>query len=179
MDVLKNEPFVWLDLEMSGLDPRRHTILEIACVVTDGDLKVLSEMQNIVIKHDQKVLQEMDKWCTEQHYKSGLLDQVNKSETSLSKAEEETLRFLKKFCKDSKSPLCGNSIWVDRLFLKKYMPKLEQFFHYRNIDVSSIKELAVRWAGLKFEKKESHRALDDVYESIEELKFYRNNFFKM
>ena len=136
---------IWLDLEMTGLDPDRHTILEIGTAITDNSLKVLAEGPAIAIHHPEAVLKNMDSWCIEHHGKSGLTEKCRASRVSMAQAEERTLMFLKKHLKPDASPLCGNSIGQDRRFLVKYMPKLNAFFHYRNVDVSSIKELVHRW----------------------------------
>jgi oligoribonuclease len=178
---LQRNLLVWLDLEMTGLDPERHTIMEIGTVVTDSHLNVVAEGPSIAIHQTPAALERMDSWCVEHHGKSGLTDKCRHSKVSLAQAEERTLEFLKKYLKPDESPLCGNSIGQDRRFLVKYMPKLESFFHYRNVDVSSIKELVHRWyprTSYAPEKKKSHQVLDDIRESIEELKFYRREIFK-
>lgn len=172
---------IWLDLEMTGLDPDRHTILEIGTAITDNSLKVLAEGPAIAIHHPEAVLKNMDSWCIEHHGKSGLTEKCRASRVSMAQAEERTLMFLKKHLKPDALPLCGNSIGQDRRFLIKYMPKLNAFFHYRNVDVSSIKELVHRWyprSSYAPEKKKSHLVLDDIRESIEELKHYRRAVFK-
>ena len=179
MTVFVNEPMIWIDLEMTGLDSQKNTILEIASVITDNNLKIIAIGPEIVIKQKKDFENDMNEWCKDQHRKSGLLEKVEKSTVSIEEAENQTLKFFKKYCHVGKSPLCGNSVWVDRLFLKSYMPKIENFLHYRNIDVSTIKELAMRWNGVEFKKTNSHRANDDIIESIEELKFYKKDFFKL
>ena len=171
---------VWIDLEMSGLDPDTCRVLEIATVVTDGDLSVLGEGPDLVIHQPAEVLDAMDDWNTKHHADSGLTQAVRESRISLEAAERQTLDFLSHHCAPGKSPLCGNSIGQDRLFINKYMKDLAEYVHYRSIDVTSIKELSRRWYP-KMEppaKKESHRALDDILESIEELRFYRQEIFK-
>jgi len=171
----------WLDLEMTGLDPERNTIMEIGTIVTDAHLNVIAEGPSIAIHQSAAALEKMDSWCVEHHGKSGLTDKCVASKISLAQAEERTLEFLKKHVKPDESPLCGNSIGQDRRFLVKYMPKLNAFFHYRNVDVSSIKELVHRWyprSSYAPEKKKSHQVLDDIRESIEELKYYRREIFK-
>lgn len=170
---------IWIDLEMTGLDPERHVIVEIGTIVTDDQLNIVAEGPNIAVNHSDDVLSSMDDWAREHHQSSGLMDRVKASVYSCQKAEEETLRFLSAVCEEGKSPLCGNSIWVDRRFLAKHMPRLEAFFHYRIIDVSSIKELVKRWYPSlpTFEKKKAHLALNDIKESIEELKYYRRCVF--
>ena len=171
---------VWLDLEMTGLDVETEVIIEIATIVTDSRLNVLEEGPSIVINQDSEILDQMDNWNTKQHTTSGLLERVKESPVTLTEAENETLKFIKQYCPPKTSPLCGNSISHDRKFLAKYMKELHGYFHYRNIDVTSIKELVIRWYpnGIKIPKKsDTHLALIDVRESIEELKFYRKNFF--
>lgn len=173
-------PLVWIDLEMSGLDPDTCEILEIATLVTDGQLELLAEGPDIVIHQPDPVLDRMDAWCTRQHGQSGLTAQVRASTTSLAEAEARTLEFLRAHCSPGKSPLCGNSIGHDRRFIVRYMPALAEFLHYRSIDVSSVKELARRWYPdlPTHPKGETHRALDDIRESIQELRHYRKHIFR-
>jgi oligoribonuclease len=170
---------IWMDLEMSGLDPEKEVILEIATIVTDNMLDILAEGPNIAIHHSETALRTMEEWSKNQHGASGLLDRVKASRFSCQKAEGEILSFLSRYCKKGRSPLCGNSIWQDRRFLIKHMPRLEEFFHYRNIDVSSIKELVRRWYPSlpPYEKKKNHLALSDIRESIQELRYYREKIF--
>ena len=171
---------VWIDLEMTGLNPDSERIIEIATVVTDANLNVLAEGPSLAIKQPNALLQKMDKWNREQHGKSGLIDRVKESTVSESEAMNLTIEFLLKWVNQGESPMCGNSISLDRWFLIKYMPELEQVFHYRNIDVSTVKELARRWnpeIESGFNKKGNHLALDDVYESIAELAYYRGKIF--
>lgn len=170
---------IWIDLEMTGLDPERHVIVEIASVVTDGSLKVVEEGPDIAVRQPEKALLSMDEWSRNQHGSSGLLDRLSASMYDCGGAEQETLRFLRRHCKEGASPLCGNSVWQDRRFLVRHMPQLEAFFHYRNIDVSTVKELVRRWypALPPFKKQKRHLALEDIRESIEELKFYREKVF--
>lgn len=170
---------VWIDLEMSGLDPDRHVIVEIASIVTDSDLHSIAEGPDLAIWHPEDVLVAMDPWSQEHHRASGLLERIRTSSVTCHQAEEETLQFLSRYCEKGASPLCGNSIGQDRRFLYKHMPRLEAFFHYRNIDVSSIKELAKRWYPSlpPFTKKKSHLALSDIRESIGELIYYRQHVF--
>jgi oligoribonuclease len=169
----------WIDLEMTGLDPDTMVILEIATVVTDADLNVIAEGPQIAINYSQDILDRMEEWSRTHHQASGLLDRVNASAITCMQAEQETLNFVSAYCGKGESPLCGNSVWQDRRFLAKHMPLLENHFHYRIIDVSSIKELAKRWyPGLPpYQKKKDHLALNDIRESIEELKYFRKNIF--
>ncbi len=170
---------VWIDLEMTGLDPERQVILEIASLITDGKLNIVARGPNLVIHCPEDVLADMDTWSREHHQSSGLLDRVRASRLTCRQVEEETLSFISTYCKKGKSPLCGNSVWQDRRFLIRYMPELESFLHYRIVDVSSLKELASRWyPGLKpYKKKKSHLAMSDILESIEELRYYREMIF--
>lgn len=172
---------VWMDLEMTGLNPDRDTIIEIATIVTDAQLEVLAEGPVFAIHQSDSVLASMDAWNSEHHGASGLTARVQASEFDLARAERLTLEFVRQFTRERTSPLCGNSIWQDRRFLARYMPTLESYLHYRIIDVSSIKELARRWypgPSSMPEKKKTHLALDDVRESIEELRFYRRTLFR-
>lgn len=171
---------VWMDLEMTGLEPDRDTIIEIATLVTDGALNIVAEGPELVIRQDASLFDKMDDWNREHHTKSGLWQKVVSSNVSLADAERQTVEFLKAHMGPKESPLCGNSVWQDRRFLVRYMPTLEAYLHYRLVDVSTIKELATRWyPNVKFAKaKGSHRALDDIRESLDELRFYRETFFK-
>ncbi len=165
---------------MSGLDPDVCKILEIATLVTDAELELVAEGPEIVVHQPDEVLDAMDEWCTNHHGESGLTAGVRASTTSLAEAEAQTLAFLEPLCTAGASPLCGNSIWQDRRFISRYMPKLDAFLHYRMIDVSTVKELSRRWYpdAKAPPKGQSHRALDDIRESIAELKFYRETVFK-
>ena len=170
---------IWLDLEMTGLDPSKDVILEVASIVTDSRLEPLHEGLSVVVSQPEEALEHMDEWNVQHHTKSGLLERVRSSECSLEEAEAVTYDLVCRFAKKGESPLCGNSVWQDRRFLLRHMPTLNNYFHYRNIDVSSVKELARRWAPevyKRFKKKQSHRALDDIKESIEELRHYRREF---
>ncbi len=172
---------VWLDLEMTGLDPERCTILEIATVVTDNDLNVLAEGPCLAIHHSDEVLASMDEWCVQHHGASGLTQKSRLSTTTIADAQARTLEFVARLCAPGKAILCGNTIGQDRRFLVKYMPILHDFFHYRSIDVSSVKELAKRWyPGKKyvFPKAKPHEASADIRESIAELAYYRTTIFK-
>lgn len=174
-------PLVWIDMEMSGLDPEKDVILEVATILTDGNLDVIAEGPELVIHHPEELLKGMDDWNREHHTKSGLWKSVLASQTTLAEAEAQTLAFIKAHCPAKKSPLCGNSIWQDRRFIARYMRDIDQHLHYRMVDVSTIKELASRWYPAilekKAKKKGNHRALDDIRESIEELKFYKEHLF--
>ncbi|WP_131669693.1 oligoribonuclease [Psychrobacter pygoscelis] len=173
---------VWIDLEMTGLDTQNDDIIEIATIVTDEDLNVLAEGPVFAIKVSDQKLNAMDDWNTKQHGQSGLIDRVRRSSVTLEQAEAETIAFLSKWVDAGKSPMCGNSICQDRRFMARQMPELERFFHYRNLDVSSVKELCFRWRPdvlRSFEKTSSHLAMDDIRDSIRELKHYREHFFKL
>jgi len=170
---------IWIDLEMTGLDPERDLIIEIATVVTDAQLNILAEGPVMAIHQPDSVLAGMDEWNTRQHGQSGLTDRVRASTISAAEAEQRTLAFLRDWVAPGVSPMCGNSICQDRRFLARYMPELERHFHYRNLDVSTLKELARRWkpsALHGFSKKGSHLALDDIRDSIIELAHYRSQF---
>jgi len=166
---------------MTGLDPVKDHILEIATVVTDDELNIIAEGPNLVIHQSNEILAEMNEWCQQQHNKTGLVKDVQASEISLEEAEQLTLEFLHEHCEPNSTAMCGNSVWQDKLFLQQHMPDLANFFHYRILDVSSIKLVINRWTKKYklFKKVECHRALDDVKESIGELKFYKENFFKL
>lgn len=177
---LNEENLVWIDLEMTGLEPDTDTIIEIATVVTDKHLNVLAKGPSLAIHQDKIVMDAMDEWCTQHHGASGLTARVLSSTITMEQAEAETIRFLEKYVPAGKSPICGNSVGQDRRFLYRYMPKLEAFFHYRYLDVSTVKELARRWkpeALEGFSKSGSHLAMDDILESIGELKHYRHTMF--
>lgn len=172
---------IWIDLEMTGLDPETDVIIEIATVVTDANLNILAEGPVIAIYQDETILDRMDEWNQSHHSSSGLLKRVRESQISMPEAETQTLKFLEQWVPKGVSPMCGNSICQDRRFLYRYMPNLVNFFHYRNVDVSTLKELAKRWypdisSGLI--KKSQHLALEDIFDSIEELRYYRKYLFK-
>ena len=167
---------IWIDLEMTGLDTDRDSVIEIATVVTDAQLNVLAEGPEFAIAHDLATLEAMDDWNRNQHGKSGLWQRVLDSTVTLAQAEAATLDFLGRWVAADKSPICGNSICQDRRFLYRYMPALERYFHYRNLDVSTIKELARRWAPAVadgFSKESAHTALSDIRDSVSELRYYR------
>ncbi len=173
---------IWIDLEMTGLDTDRDHIIEIATVVTDAHLEILAEGPVIAIRQPKSVMDAMDEWNTRQHGQSGLTRRVLESEYGLADAERETLAFLEEWVPKGESPMCGNSICQDRRFLARLMPELEAWFHYRNLDVSTLKELARRWAPAVYEgfkKDSSHLALDDIKDSIAELKHYREHFLRL
>lgn len=173
-------PLVWIDLEMSGLDPETCRILEIATIVTDAELRIVAEGPDIVVHQPDEVLDAMDDWCTKHHGDSGLTAQVRASTIDLAEAEAQTIAFLEQHTERGTSPLCGNSVWQDRRFIAKYMPRLDAFLHYRLVDVSTVKELVRRWypSVEPPPKAESHRALGDIRESIAELAYYRQHVFR-
>jgi oligoribonuclease len=173
---------VWVDLEMTGLDVNTQTIIEMACIITDSNLNILAESTNMVIHHSDEVLSNMSEWCIKEFAKSGLTEESRKSKISLKEAEEQMVEFLKKYTLAKECPLAGNTVHMDKRFLDKYMQKFTDHLHYRIIDVSSIKELCMRWYPLEYQKKPEkkllHRALDDIRESIDELKYYQKVIFK-
>jgi oligoribonuclease len=172
---------VWVDLEMSGLDPEKCTIIEIASIITDVELRIVAEGPVLAIHQPDAVLDAMDDWNREHHAASGLSARVRASSHSMADAERDTLAFVQRYCTERSSPLCGNSIHHDRRFLARYMPRFDAYLHYRNIDVSTIKELVRRWypnGPPAPEKKHAHLALDDIRESIDELRFYRQHVFR-
>ena len=176
-----SQHLIWIDLEMTGLNPDSDLIIEIATVVTDKDLNILAQGPVLAVHQSDATLAAMDDWNQKHHGQSGLIDRVKASTINEAEAERLTIEFLKQWVPENTSPICGNSIGQDRRFLYRYMPKLEAYFHYRNIDVSTLKELAARWAPeVKngFNKESTHQALDDIIESIEELRYYREHFIK-
>ena len=182
MSAPSEQRLIWIDLEMSGLDPARDRIIEIATIVTDAELEEIAVGPVLAIHQDESVLNAMDEWNTRHHGESGLTQRVRDARDDEAAAERVTLAFLAQHVAPGVSPMCGNSICQDRRFLARWMPQLEAFFHYRNLDVSTLKELCRRWAPTLADgvvKRGGHRALDDVRESIEELRYYREHFIKM
>ena len=181
MDDLKNNNnLIWIDLEMTGLDTVNDEIIEIATIVTDKELNIIAEGPMIAIHQPQSRLDQMDEWNQNQHGKSGLIKRVLASQYTLAQAEAETIAFLEKYISAGKSPMCGTSICQDRRFMARQMPLLEEYFHYRNLDVSTLKELVKRWysgKGFEFDKESEHLALADIRDSINELKHYRAKLF--
>lgn len=178
---LDKQNLIWIDLEMTGLDPETDSIIEIATIVTDKELNVLAEGPVLAVHQSKTTMDAMDAWNQKHHGQSGLIDRVLNSSLNEKDVEQQTIAFLQQWVPSGASPMCGNSICQDRRFMAKSMPTLEAFFHYRNLDVSTLKELASRWAPSimeGFKKKATHQALADVIESIEELKYYRENFLK-
>ncbi|RZS78486.1 oligoribonuclease [Pigmentiphaga kullae] len=179
---LNENHLVWLDMEMTGLDPEKERIIEVAVVVTDAQLEVVAEGPVLVVHQSDELLDGMDNWNKATHGRSGLIDKVKASSLTEAQAEDTLLAFLGQYVPAGKSPLCGNTIGQDRRFMVRYMPRLEAFFHYRNLDVSTLKELCRRWKPeiyKGFEKKSRHEALADIYESIDELKYYREHFLRV
>ncbi|WP_133130846.1 oligoribonuclease [Legionella yabuuchiae] len=177
-----SQNLIWIDLEMTGLNPETDRIIEIATIVTDAQLNILAEGPVFAVHQPEALLNAMDEWNTRQHNQSGLVTRVKESKISEAEAEEKTIQFLSQYLDKGQSPMCGNSICQDRRFLVRYMPKLADFFHYRNLDVSTLKELAARWnpkllSGVK--KQSKHLALDDIKDSIEELVYYRKHFIAL
>jgi oligoribonuclease len=171
---------VWMDCEMTGLEPEHDVLLEMATIITDSDLKIIAEGPVLTIRQSEAKLKKMNRWCRNTHTKSGLIERVRNEGVPAAEAERATLRFLRRHCKIGTAPLCGNSIGQDRRFLVKYMPTLHNFFHYQSIDVSTVKQLVRRWYGKSCrppQKSEEHRALADIRESIAELAFYRQKVF--
>ncbi|WP_305459968.1 oligoribonuclease [Photobacterium leiognathi] len=178
--IISDKNLIWIDLEMTGLDPETHKIIEIATIVTDPQLNILAEGPVLAIHQSEEELAKMDDWCTNTHTNSGLVDRIRKSTVTEQQAVAQTIAFLEQWVPKGVSPICGNSIGQDRRFLYKHMPELEQYFHYRYLDVSTLKELTRRWKPElldSFSKKGNHLALDDIRDSIDELRYYRENIF--
>ncbi|KGQ36127.1 oligoribonuclease [Gallibacterium anatis] len=179
---LDKQNLIWIDLEMTGLDPNKDRIIEIATIVTDKNLNILAEGPVLAIKQDDKILAGMNEWCQKTHSANGLIKRVRQSKLTERTAELQTLDFLKKWVPKGVSPICGNSVAQDKRFIFNYMPDLADYFHYRYLDVSTLKELAARWKPeilSGFKKKNSHLALDDIRESIAELAYYRQHFINL
>lgn len=182
MSQLDAQNLIWIDLEMTGLDPEKERIIEIATIVTDKNLHILAEGPVLAIHQSDTLLGKMSDWCVKTHTENGLIERVRASKLTERAAERQTLDFLKRYVPKGASPICGNSIAQDKRFLYRYMPELADYFHYRHLDVSTLKELARRWKPdmLKgFSKQNTHLALDDIRESINELKFYRDHFIRL
>lgn len=178
--VRRKDYLVWIDCEMTGLDPDRHVLIEIASIVTDTELRVVATGPELAIRATRPKLAVMDRWNRTTHGRSGLLDRIRREGVSVAEAERRTLSFLRKHCYAHTAPLCGNSVWQDRRFLARYMPRLHAFLHYRIVDVSTVKQLATAWYGTAHAappKAERHRALADIEESIAELAHYRQSIF--
>ncbi len=178
----KKQTLIWIDLEMTGLEPETDLIIEIATLITDANLNILAEGPTLAVHQPEAALEAMDEWNQRTHGNSGLIERVRNSKTDAAEAQRQTLDFLAQYSEKRASPMCGNSICQDRRFLARYMPELEAFFHYRNLDVSTVKELAKRWApevasGLN--KQSSHQAMDDIKDSVNELLYYRERFFRI
>ncbi len=178
----RNDLLIWIDLEMTGLDPTRERIIEVATLITDGDLNLIAEGPVLAVHQPDALLEAMDEWNTRTHGASGLTQRVRESRIDTAEAERQTLAFLKTYVTPNSSPMCGNSVHQDRRFMVREMPELAEFFHYRNLDVSTLKELAKRWnpqALAGFEKRNTHQALDDIRESLAELVHYRKTFLRV
>lgn len=178
----RSDLLVWIDLEMTGLDPQRERIIEVATLITDNDLNLVAEGPVLAVHQPDALLEGMDEWNTRTHGDSGLTQRVRESRIDTAEAERQTLAFLKRYVTPNSSPMCGNSVHQDRRFLVREMPELADFFHYRNLDVSTLKELAKRWnpqALEGFEKRNTHQAMDDIRESLAELAHYRQTFLRV
>lgn len=180
MSSQREDRLVWIDLEMTGLDPAKDTILEIAAIITDGRLEIVAEGPNLIIHREEEQLAQMIEIVQDMHEKNGLTELVRQSRVTHEEAELRLLSFLRQYCVERTAPLCGNTIWMDRMFLNRHMPSVDAWMHYRTVDVSSVKELARRWRPAALQKApskpESHRALDDIRASIEELRHYREEW---
>ena len=180
MPTRRDDLMVWIDCEMTGLDPDRHTLIEIATIITDFDLNIIDRGPDLAIKLSPARSRTMDPWSRRTHTASGLLERCRTEGVAMADAEKKTLGFIRKYCAPRTAPLCGNSVWQDRRFIIEHMPALDRFLHYRLVDVSTVKELVKRWyPSVQAPKKaEGHRALDDIRESLAELRFYRGAVFK-
>ncbi len=176
----REQRMVWIDLEMTGLDIEKESIIEIATIITDSELNILAQGPNLAIKVSEELIEGMDEWNTTHHHQSGLVDRIRSVGVSIEEAQQQTIEFLQQWVNPNSAPLCGNSVWNDRRFLDKEMPLVADYLHYRMIDVSTVKELAKRWYPEvdKYPKKLSHLALDDIIESIEELQYFRSKVFQ-
>jgi|SRR5690554_5361714 len=178
----KNDTLIWIDMEMTGLDPETDLIIEVATLITDANLNILAEGPVLALHRSDAVLAGMDEWNQRTHGESGLVQRVRDSRLDDAAVEAQTLEFLSQWSEPGASPMCGNSVHQDRRFMARYMPRLEAFFHYRNLDVSTVKELARRWRPELpggYQKQNTHRALDDIRDSVNELRYYREHFFKL
>ena len=176
----REQRMFWIDLEMTGLDIEKESIIEIATIITDSELNILAQGPNLAIKVSEELIEGMDEWNTTHHHQSGLVDRIRSVGVSIEEAQQQTIEFLQQWVNPKSAPLCGNSVWNDRRFLDKEMPLVADYLHYRMIDVSTVKELAKRWYPEvdKYPKKLSHLALDDIIESIEELQYFRDRVFQ-
>ena len=182
MSIDKQQTLIWIDMEMTGLEPEQDRIIEVATLITDGDLNVLAEGPVLAVHQSDETLAGMDEWNQRTHGDSGLVERVRNSKLNESDVEAQTIAFLQRYAERGSSPMCGNSVHQDRRFMVKYMPSLADFFHYRNLDVSTVKELAKRWrpdVASGYKKQSNHQAMDDIRDSVDELKHYREHFFKL
>lgn len=182
MSIDKQQTLIWIDMEMTGLEPKQDRIIEVATLITDGDLNVLAEGPVLAVHQSDEVLAGMDEWNQRTHGESGLVERVRKSQLNEADVEAQTIAFLQRYAERGSSPMCGNSVHQDRRFMVKYMPSLADFFHYRNLDVSTVKELAKRWrpdVASSYKKQGNHQAMDDIRDSVNELKHYREHFFQL
>tara|TARA_R110002072_G_scaffold269868_2_gene429452 strand:- start:191905 stop:192462 length:558 start_codon:yes stop_codon:yes gene_type:complete len=178
----KSKTLIWIDMEMTGLEPETDRIIEVATLITDAELNILAEGPVLAVHQSDSALAAMDEWNQRTHGESGLVERVRRSKLDDAEAERQTLEFLRQYADSGSSPMCGNSVHQDRRFMVRYMPHLEAFFHYRNLDVSTVKELARRWRPELpggFDKKGTHQAMDDIRDSVNELKYYREHFFRL
>lgn len=182
MSIDKQQTLIWIDMEMTGLEPEQDRIIEVATLITDSDLNVLAEGPVLAVHQNDDVLEGMDEWNQRTHGESGLVERVRKSQLNEADVEAQTIAFLQRYAERGSSPMCGNSVHQDRRFMVKYMPSLADFFHYRNLDVSTVKELAKRWrpdVASSYKKQSTHQAMDDIRDSVNELKHYREHFFQL